>query len=126
VIRALVAIFAVAPVFSFPQTWGAKYLVRAFAVDQGDVGDYLWFPPLVFDLVAILFGDLASRQRRAEGVPPRMLFAVDRIGNYEADGPVVAAMGSSIRRPQPTHPRWVRPRPYERLTLVTCHVTLCS
>jgi MFS family permease len=29
--------------------------------------------------------------------------AVDRIGNFEADWPVVAAMGSSIRRPsQPT------------------------
>lgn len=76
VIRALVAIFAVAPVFAFPQTWGAKYLVRAFAVKQGDVGDYLWFPPLVFDVVAIVIGDRASRQRRAEGAPPRMLFAI--------------------------------------------------
>jgi ACS family hexuronate transporter-like MFS transporter len=76
VIRALVAIFAVAPVFAFPQTWGAKYLVRAFAVKQGDVGHYLWLPPLVFDVVAILIGDRASRQRRAEGAPPRMLFAL--------------------------------------------------
>jgi hypothetical protein len=76
VLRALVAIFAVAPVFAFPQTWGAKYLVRAFAVKQGDVGDYLWLPPLVFDVVAIVIGDRASRQRRAEGAPPRMLFAI--------------------------------------------------
>jgi ACS family hexuronate transporter-like MFS transporter len=76
VIRALIAIFAAAPVFGFPQTWGAKYLVRTFAIAQGDVGRYLWLPPLVFDAGAILFGDRASRQRRAEGAPPRALFAL--------------------------------------------------
>jgi MFS transporter, ACS family, hexuronate transporter len=76
VLRALCAVFAAAPVFSFPQTWGAKYLVRRFTMDQGDVGHYLWLPPLVFDATAILFGDRASRQRRAEGVPPRALFAL--------------------------------------------------
>jgi len=76
VIRALLAIFAVAPMFGFPQNWGAKYLVRTFAMKQGDVGHYLWLPPLVLDTAAILFGDLASRQRRAEGVPPLALFAI--------------------------------------------------
>jgi len=79
VIRALAAIFAVAPVFSFPQTWGAKYLVRTFRLDQGDVGHYLWLPPLVFDVGAILIGDRASRQRRGEGVPPRALFALGAV-----------------------------------------------
>jgi ACS family hexuronate transporter-like MFS transporter len=76
VIRALIAIFVAAPVFGFPQTWGAKYLVGAFGLEQGAVGNYLWLPPLLFDAGAILFGDLASRQRRPQGVPPRALFAL--------------------------------------------------
>jgi len=74
-LRALVAVFAAAPVFSFAQTWGAKFLAKTFAVAQGDVGHYLWLPPLALDAGAVLFGDLASRQRRAAGVPPRALFA---------------------------------------------------
>jgi predicted MFS family arabinose efflux permease len=76
VIRALCGVFAAATIFSFAQVWGAKYLVRTFALAQGDVGRYLWLPPVVFDAGAILFGDLASRQRRPEGVPPRALFAI--------------------------------------------------
>jgi MFS transporter, ACS family, hexuronate transporter len=79
VIRAMIAVFAVAPVFSFPQIWGAKYLVGTFALAQGDVGHYLWLPPLMLDGGAVLFGDLASRQRRAEGAPPRMLLAVGAV-----------------------------------------------
>lgn len=75
-LRALCAIVAAAPVFGFPQAWGSKYLVRTFGLTQGDVGHYLWLPPLFFDAGAILFGDLASRQRRAEGVPPRALYGV--------------------------------------------------
>lgn len=76
VIRALCGVFAAAPIFSFAQVWGAKYLVRTFALAQGDVGHYLWLPPIVFDAGAILFGDLASRQHRPEGAPPRALFAI--------------------------------------------------
>ena len=79
VIRALLGVFAAAPIFSFPQTWGAKYLVRTFRLDQGDVGHYLWLPPLVFDVGAILIGDRASRQRGGEGVPPRGLFALGAV-----------------------------------------------
>ena len=75
-LRALAGVFAAAPVFGFVQTWGAKYLVRTFQTAQKDVGHYLWLPPLMFDLGAILFGDLASRQRRAPGAPPRLLFAI--------------------------------------------------
>jgi predicted MFS family arabinose efflux permease len=56
--------------------WAAKYLVRAFHVGQGSVGHYLWLPPLIFDVTTILFGDLASRQKRAPGAPPRLLFAI--------------------------------------------------
>ena len=69
--RALVAILAAAPGIAFVLSWGAKYLARAFHVDQADVGDYLWLPPLVFDAGAIAFGDLASRLRA-----PRRLYAL--------------------------------------------------
>ena len=74
--RALCAIVAAGPIAALVQTWGAKYLDRTFSVKQGDVGHYLWLPPLVFDVAAVLFGDLATRQRRPQGVPPRALFAV--------------------------------------------------
>lgn len=73
--RALIAIFAVAPVIGLVGAWGAKYLVRIHAIDQAAVGHFLWLPPLGLDLGAVLFGDLAGRQLRAAGVPPRALFA---------------------------------------------------
>jgi ACS family hexuronate transporter-like MFS transporter len=75
-LRALCAIVAAAPIFGFSQVWGAKYLVRTFALEQGDVGTYLILPPLLFDVGAILFGHFASRQRRDEGVPAKALFAI--------------------------------------------------
>ncbi len=75
-LRALFAIFAVAPVMGFGFAWGAKYLAAAHQVAQGDVGVYLWLPPLLLDVGAIGFGDLASRQVRAPGVPPRGLLAL--------------------------------------------------
>ncbi|HEU4729832.1 MAG TPA: MFS transporter [Kofleriaceae bacterium] len=75
-LRALCGVFAAAPVFNFSQIWGAKYLVRTFGLTQGEVGHYLWLPPVMFDAGAILFGDLASRQRRPEGAPPRALYAI--------------------------------------------------
>lgn len=75
-IRALIAIFAAAPLFGFSLSWGAKYLDRTFGVAQADIGHYLWLPPLLFDAGAILIGDLASRRRRAPGSPPRLLFAL--------------------------------------------------
>jgi ACS family hexuronate transporter-like MFS transporter len=75
-IRALVAIFAAAPIFGFAHGWGSKYLHHAFGVSQTGAGGYLWLPPLAFDLGAILFGDLAARQHRAEGAPPRLLVAI--------------------------------------------------
>ena len=75
VLRALAAIFCAAPVFAFPTYWGALFLNAMFGVNQGDVGHYLWLPPLVFDAAAIAFGQLAARQRRPEGVPARGLVA---------------------------------------------------
>lgn len=75
-VRALVAIFAAAPIFGFVHGWGAKYLNLAHGVAQADVGRYLWLPPLAFDLGAVALGDLASRERRAPGAPPRRLVAL--------------------------------------------------
>jgi ACS family hexuronate transporter-like MFS transporter len=74
VLRGLCAVFAVAPIVGFLQSWGALYIERAFQVQQGDVGGYLWFPPLCLDIGAIAFGDLASR-RRDRSAPPSALFA---------------------------------------------------
>jgi ACS family hexuronate transporter-like MFS transporter len=67
VIRALIAIFAAAPVVGFAGVWASKYLVRRWEIDQKHVGDYLWLPPLCLDAGAILFGDLASRLRQRKG-----------------------------------------------------------
>jgi hypothetical protein len=75
VLRALCAIFAAAPIFGFSQAWGSKYLVATFGVTQVAAGGYLWLPPVMFDVGAVLFGDLASRQRRPEGTPARGLYA---------------------------------------------------
>jgi ACS family hexuronate transporter-like MFS transporter len=75
-IRALIAILGAAPVIGFILLWGAKYLARAWHVEQEDIGHYLWLPPLIFDVATIAFGDLASRQKRPPGTPPRLLFAI--------------------------------------------------
>ncbi len=75
-LRALAGIFAAAPVAGFVLLWGSKFLNRTFGVTQEDARAYLWLPPLAFDAGAILFGDLASRQRREGGAPPRLLFAI--------------------------------------------------
>lgn len=72
-LRALAAIFAVTPVTGFVGSWAAKVLARSFAVQQGAMGHYLWLPNLGFDVGAIVFGDLATRQVRAPGAPPRAL-----------------------------------------------------
>lgn len=75
-IRALIGIFAAAPVIGLMLAWGAKYLVATWGLEQKDVGAYLWLPPLLFDAGAILFGDLAARFKRPPGAPARGLFAV--------------------------------------------------
>ncbi|MBA2544324.1 MAG: MFS transporter, partial [Deltaproteobacteria bacterium] len=74
--RALIGIFAAAPVIGLMLAWGAKYLDTTWGIKQKDVGHYLWLPPLMFDAGAILFGDLASRLKRPPGEPARGLYAI--------------------------------------------------
>jgi ACS family hexuronate transporter-like MFS transporter len=78
-VRGFIAIFAVAPVFGFALSWGAKFLASRFGIAQARVGDYLWLPPVVFDAAVVLFGHLASKQHRPDGAPPRMLFAIGMV-----------------------------------------------
>lgn len=75
-VRALCGIVAAAPVLGFVQSWGSKYLVRTFQLEQGQVGHYLWLPPLMYDVFAVGFGDLASRRRRATETSPRLLYTI--------------------------------------------------
>jgi len=75
-VRALFAILAVASIGGFSLGWGAKYLHKTFGVEQAAIGQYLWLPAVMFDAGAVLFGDLASRQVRPPGVPPRLLFSI--------------------------------------------------
>jgi predicted MFS family arabinose efflux permease len=75
VLRGFVGVLAAALPATLFHGWGAKYLVRTFAVQQADIGHYLWVPPLAMDVGAILAGDLLSRSKR-ELEPPRVLFAI--------------------------------------------------
>jgi MFS transporter, ACS family, hexuronate transporter len=81
VLRAVGIVLASAPAIAFVLIWGSKYLVSRHGVHQRDVGNYLWLPPLLFDLGAIAFGDLATRRQRAraatgdDGSPHRFLMA---------------------------------------------------
>jgi ACS family hexuronate transporter-like MFS transporter len=75
-VRALLGIAAVAPINGFLAAWASKFLVQRFGLTQGEVGSYLWLPPLGLDVAALLFGDLVARQRREPGAPARGLFVV--------------------------------------------------
>lgn len=65
--RALALIVCASPFIGFFLTWNAKFLVRTFGITQRAVGRYAWLPPLLFDLGAVAFGDLAARLARAPG-----------------------------------------------------------
>jgi ACS family hexuronate transporter-like MFS transporter len=74
-LRQVILIVAAAPAIAMLFTWGSKYLVHEHGLTQGDVGRYLWFPPVAFDLGSLLFGDLAARRRRAGNRDTRILVA---------------------------------------------------
>jgi hypothetical protein len=72
VLRAILLVIASAPVISFALNWGAKFLVHAWQIPQASIGRYLWFPPLLYDLGAVFFGDRAARSGRL-GTPPALV-----------------------------------------------------
>jgi ACS family hexuronate transporter-like MFS transporter len=66
--RQAVMVAASAPALGLVLSWFPQYLVEAAFVPKDDVGHYLWLPPLLFDVSAVLFGIAASaRDRRAKG-----------------------------------------------------------
>jgi ACS family hexuronate transporter-like MFS transporter len=66
--EACVVVVAASPLFAFVLLWGAKILHDGFGVAQQDVGEYLWAPPLFYDLGAVAFGHLASVHASKRGV----------------------------------------------------------
>jgi MFS family permease len=76
--HACIIIAASSPLFAFVLLWGAKLLHDGFHVAQADVGQYLWAPPLFYDLGAVAFGHLASVHARKHGerATPKMLVAI--------------------------------------------------
>lgn len=64
VTRAVILVLATAPAISFVLIWSPQYLQRAFALQENDVGRYVWLPPLVFDVCAVGIGWVASRRDR--------------------------------------------------------------
>ncbi len=77
VLRAGLVVIATSPLINLYFNWSATFLVSDHHLSQTQVGDYLWFPPLLFDLGAVYFGHSASRAR-AEGalnVPRRLIIA---------------------------------------------------
>ncbi|MEO7331053.1 MAG: MFS transporter [Minicystis sp.] len=66
VLRAALVVLATSPLINLYFNWSATFLVSDHHLLQAQVGDYLWFPPLLFDLGAVFFGHRASRAR-AEG-----------------------------------------------------------
>jgi ACS family hexuronate transporter-like MFS transporter len=77
VLRAALAIIAVAPAIAFVLNWGAKFLDKTHHIPQAEVGKYLIVAPLLFDAGALLFGHFASirRRKRSDDSPDRLLFA---------------------------------------------------
>jgi ACS family hexuronate transporter-like MFS transporter len=64
VIRCALLVIGSAPALFFFQAWGAKLLVALGGLTQREVGGYLWFPALAFDVGAFGLGLLASASAR--------------------------------------------------------------
>lgn len=93
VLRALLVVFCATPLIALFINWGSKYLVHDYGIAQGDVGHYLWFPLLLLDSGAIVFGHIASTRFHASGgSPERGLIAIG--GLLMALGATVPFLGS--------------------------------
>ncbi len=79
VLRAMAVVLAAAPLMSYGLNWSAKYLAAIHHIAQGDLGHYLWLPPLLYDLGSLGFGHLASiraRKNQIRPTPPLVLVGV--------------------------------------------------
>jgi ACS family hexuronate transporter-like MFS transporter len=76
--RGLLGVLVVVPASTFMLSWEAKFYVRETHLAQENLAPYLVTSALLYDMGALLFGDLASRRARARGdaSPPRLLLAV--------------------------------------------------
>ena len=76
--HACLVVALASPLFAFVLLWGSKLLHDGFDVPQEDMGQYLWAPPLFYDLGAVVFGHLASlhTRRHGEGAVPVALIVV--------------------------------------------------
>ncbi|MDF2697304.1 MAG: D-galactonate transporter [Labilithrix sp.] len=81
--RLLLLTASVSPLVVFVFLWGAKLLVARFALPQDDVGAYLWFPPLLSDVGAVLFGLWASA-RLTRGRSAALPFTVAALALFVA------------------------------------------
>jgi ACS family hexuronate transporter-like MFS transporter len=68
VIRAVVLVFASAPVFMFSLIWLPQYLELARGVPKASVGQYIWLPSVMADAGMLGFG-LAASMREAQRGP---------------------------------------------------------
>lgn len=69
--RAVMLVVFTAPSIMFGLNWSSHYLTNAFALTQDSIAQYIWLPPVGFDLGAVLFGALASRaDRQTHAHPP--------------------------------------------------------
>ena len=64
VLRAAAVVVASSPVIGFVLLWSSKFLDREYGIGQKELGQYVWLPPLLFDIGAVAFGDLAARRAR--------------------------------------------------------------
>jgi ACS family hexuronate transporter-like MFS transporter len=103
--RGLVGVLAVVPASTFMLSWEAKFYVHETHLVQATLTPYLVTSAVLYDVGALLFGDLASRRSRARGdaSPPRLLLAVGTLllGSgmvvlWGAHTPAVALAGMAL------------------------------
>jgi ACS family hexuronate transporter-like MFS transporter len=72
VLRGIILVMASSPAMAFYFLWSSKFLVRHHGLEQLELGAYLLVPPLLFDVGAVVFGDLAVRRakRRSQDGSP--------------------------------------------------------
>jgi hypothetical protein len=76
-----------APAMAFVLLWAPQYLEHAFAVEENDLGKYLWMPALFFDAGAVAMGLIASRRDRR---------AATASVTSHADLMILAALSASV------------------------------